>query len=186
MIRWADDIFISAPLTHFIIFLAGITFPFYIVMCILTFSAHSSRSEPSPKAARQSLSIKQAFLGGKSDGRIHSPHSPKAGEERRALKGKDTSPRFSVARGCFYHFREVIYVNLTCQMRPVHLETELPGNLALQGSWEDPLRKRLQLGSCLECDSMTVRLHRLTGWISVSTHVSIEQAMILDFKFSHH
>uniref|UniRef100_H3DCP6 Rho GTPase activating protein 21 n=1 Tax=Tetraodon nigroviridis TaxID=99883 RepID=H3DCP6_TETNG len=49
-------------------------------------SAPSSRSEPSPKAARQSLSIKQAFLGGKSDGRIHSPHSPKTGEERRALK----------------------------------------------------------------------------------------------------
>lgn len=61
-------------------------------MCILNFSAPSSRSEPSPKAARQSLSIKQAFLGGKSDGRIHSPHSPKTGEERRALKGRDINP----------------------------------------------------------------------------------------------
>lgn len=66
----------------------------------MTFSAHSSRSEPSPKAARQSLSIKQAFLGGKSDGRIHSPHSPKTGEEQRALKGRDISPHSSVARGC--------------------------------------------------------------------------------------
>lgn len=54
----------------------------------LKFSAPSSRSEPSPKAARQSLSIKQAFLGGKSEGRIHSPHSPRPGEERRPLKGK--------------------------------------------------------------------------------------------------
>lgn len=61
-------------------------------MCILNFSAPSSRSEPSPKAARQSLSIKQAFLGGKSDGRIQSPHSPKTGEERRAFKGKDINP----------------------------------------------------------------------------------------------
>lgn len=61
-------------------------------MCLLNSSAPSSRSEPSPKAVRPPLSIKQAFLGGKSDGRIHSPHSPKTGEERRALKGKDISP----------------------------------------------------------------------------------------------
>uniref|UniRef100_A0A3Q1GSP4 Rho GTPase activating protein 21b n=2 Tax=Acanthochromis polyacanthus TaxID=80966 RepID=A0A3Q1GSP4_9TELE len=40
-------------------------------------SAPSSRSEPSPKTARQSLSIKQAFLGGRADGKSHSPHSPK-------------------------------------------------------------------------------------------------------------
>lgn len=66
-------------------------------MCIIFFSlfvwisATSSRSEPSPKTSRQSLSIKQAFLGGKTDGRVHSPHSPKTGEERRALKGKDTT-----------------------------------------------------------------------------------------------
>ncbi|TWW73922.1 Rho GTPase-activating protein 21 [Takifugu flavidus] len=56
-------------------------------------SAPSSRSEPSPKAARQSLSIKQAFLGGKSEGRIHSPHSPRPGEERRALKDEASPPR---------------------------------------------------------------------------------------------
>ncbi|KAM4551153.1 rho GTPase-activating protein 21 isoform 3-T3 [Odontesthes bonariensis] len=56
-------------------------------------STPSSRSEPSPKASRQSLSIKQAFLGGKTDGKIHSPHSPKTGEERRALKDDSSPPR---------------------------------------------------------------------------------------------
>nr|XP_046265556.1 rho GTPase-activating protein 21 isoform X2 [Scatophagus argus] len=55
-------------------------------------SAPSSRSEPSPKTTRQSLSIKQAFLG-KTDSRTHSPHSPKAGEERRALKDDSSPPR---------------------------------------------------------------------------------------------
>lgn len=74
----------------------------YIWMCILNFSAPSSRSEPSPKAARQALSIKQAFLGGKSEGRLHSPHSPKTGEERRALKGKDTSPILLWSGGVFF------------------------------------------------------------------------------------
>uniref|UniRef100_A0A8C9ZIE5 Rho GTPase activating protein 21b n=1 Tax=Sander lucioperca TaxID=283035 RepID=A0A8C9ZIE5_SANLU len=54
-------------------------------------STPSSRSEPSPKTSRQSLSIKQAFLGGKTDGKTHSPHSPKTGEDRRALRGKDDS-----------------------------------------------------------------------------------------------
>ncbi|XP_040910693.1 rho GTPase-activating protein 21 isoform X2 [Toxotes jaculatrix] len=56
-------------------------------------SAPSSRSEPSPKTSRQSLSIKQAFLGGKTDGKFHSPHSPKTGEERRALKDDSSPPR---------------------------------------------------------------------------------------------
>lgn len=55
-------------------------------------SAPSSRSEPSPKTARQTLSIKQAFLGGK-DGKSHSPHSPKPGEDRRALKDDSSPPR---------------------------------------------------------------------------------------------
>lgn len=70
-------------------------------MCTSNLSAPSSRSEPSPKAARQSLSIKQAFLGGKSDGRILSPHSPKTGEERRALKGKLISPILMWPRAVF-------------------------------------------------------------------------------------
>ncbi|XP_042284326.1 rho GTPase-activating protein 21 isoform X1 [Thunnus maccoyii] len=56
-------------------------------------SAPSSRSEPSPKTSRQSLSIKQALLGSKTDGKIHSPHSPKTGEERRALKDDSSPPR---------------------------------------------------------------------------------------------
>uniref|UniRef100_A0A3B4TYF7 Rho GTPase activating protein 21b n=1 Tax=Seriola dumerili TaxID=41447 RepID=A0A3B4TYF7_SERDU len=56
-------------------------------------SAPSSRSEPSPKTSRQSLSIKQAFLGGKTDGKIHSPHSPKTGEERKVLKDDSSPPR---------------------------------------------------------------------------------------------
>ncbi|XP_070700744.1 rho GTPase-activating protein 21 [Pempheris klunzingeri] len=56
-------------------------------------SAPSSRSEPSPKTSRQSLSIKQALLGGKTEGKIHSPHSPKTGEERRALRDDSSPPR---------------------------------------------------------------------------------------------
>ncbi|XP_074507437.1 rho GTPase-activating protein 21 isoform X3 [Sebastes fasciatus] len=56
-------------------------------------SSPSSRSEPSPKTSRQSLSIKQAFLGGKTDGKTHSPHSPKTGEDRRALRDDSSPPR---------------------------------------------------------------------------------------------
>ncbi|MEQ2304087.1 hypothetical protein AMECASPLE_023452, partial [Ameca splendens] len=56
-------------------------------------SAPSSRSEPSPKTSRQSLSIKQAFLGGRSEGRSHSSHSPRTGEERRAPKDDSSPPR---------------------------------------------------------------------------------------------
>ncbi|XP_071390108.1 rho GTPase-activating protein 21 isoform X2 [Centroberyx affinis] len=56
-------------------------------------SAPSSRSEPSPKTSRQSLSIKQAFLGGKGESKIYSPHSPKTGDERRALKDDSSPPR---------------------------------------------------------------------------------------------
>ncbi|KAL6104592.1 arhgap21 [Pungitius sinensis] len=56
-------------------------------------STPSSRSEPSPKSSRQSLSIKQAFLGGKTEGKSHSPHSPKAGEDRRALRDDSSPPR---------------------------------------------------------------------------------------------
>ncbi|XP_038145248.1 rho GTPase-activating protein 21 isoform X2 [Cyprinodon tularosa] len=56
-------------------------------------SAPSSRSEPSPKSSRQSLSIKQAFLGGKAEGRSHSSHSPRTGDERRALKEDSSPPR---------------------------------------------------------------------------------------------
>ncbi|KAJ8012089.1 hypothetical protein DPEC_G00065060 [Dallia pectoralis] len=43
-------------------------------------SAPSSRTEPSPKTSRQSLSIRHTLLGGKGDGKSPSPHSPRAGE----------------------------------------------------------------------------------------------------------
>ncbi|XP_062336466.1 rho GTPase-activating protein 21 isoform X1 [Osmerus eperlanus] len=56
-------------------------------------SAPSSRTEPSPKTSRQSLSIKQAFLGGKGEAKSQSPHSPKAGEDRRALRDDSSPPR---------------------------------------------------------------------------------------------
>uniref|UniRef100_A0AAX7V5Z4 Rho GTPase activating protein 21b n=1 Tax=Astatotilapia calliptera TaxID=8154 RepID=A0AAX7V5Z4_ASTCA len=56
-------------------------------------SAPSSRSEPSPKPARHSLSIKTPFLGGKTDGKNHSPHLPKTGEEQRAMKNESSPPR---------------------------------------------------------------------------------------------
>uniref|UniRef100_A0A8C7W330 Rho GTPase activating protein 21b n=1 Tax=Oncorhynchus mykiss TaxID=8022 RepID=A0A8C7W330_ONCMY len=41
-------------------------------------SAPSTKTEPSPKTSRQSLSIRHTFLGGKGEGK--SPHSPKTGE----------------------------------------------------------------------------------------------------------
>ncbi|XP_053739340.1 rho GTPase-activating protein 21 isoform X1 [Synchiropus splendidus] len=60
-------------------------------------STPSSRSEPSPKPSRQSLSIKQAFLGGKTESKSHSPHSPKS-EERRPLRDDSSPPRDRAAR----------------------------------------------------------------------------------------
>lgn len=106
---WFSHGFISC---HFSLYV-NLTFV-YIWMHFL-FSAPSSRSEPSPKASRQSLSIKQAFRGGKTDSRIHSPHSPKSGDERRALKGKDISTLQCGHRAfsklsyfmCMYSFRRV-------------------------------------------------------------------------------
>lgn len=51
-----------------------------------------------------------------------------------------------------------------CQMNPVHRETELLGKLVLQGSWGGLLRKSLLLGLLSGYDSMTVPLHKPTGW----------------------
>ncbi|XP_028327727.1 LOW QUALITY PROTEIN: rho GTPase-activating protein 21-A [Gouania willdenowi] len=51
-------------------------------------SAPNSRSEPSPKPPRHALSLKQAFLGTKTEAKVHSPHTPRTGEERR----DDSSP----------------------------------------------------------------------------------------------
>nr|XP_056713645.1 rho GTPase-activating protein 21 isoform X2 [Euleptes europaea] len=57
-------------------------------------SASSGKTEPSPKTPRQSLSIRQTFLGAKTEQRTQSPHSPKEESERKFIvKEKDeTSP----------------------------------------------------------------------------------------------
>ncbi|CAN9503476.1 unnamed protein product [Ophioblennius macclurei] len=55
-------------------------------------SAPSSRSEPSPKSSRQSLSLTQAFMV-KAERKIHSPHSPKPVEHRRAPRDDSSEPR---------------------------------------------------------------------------------------------
>lgn len=88
-------------------------------------SAPSSRSEPSPKTSRQSLSIKQAFLGSK-DGKMYSPHSPKAGEDRRTLKGRDPNAATSnVDRG---NVRWLIFVQY-----PLSDESSPPRD---RGTWK--------------------------------------------------
>ncbi|XP_039378335.1 rho GTPase-activating protein 21 isoform X4 [Mauremys reevesii] len=55
-------------------------------------SSSSSKTEPSPKTPRQSLSIRQTFLGTKTEQRTHSPHSPKEESERKLLTKDETSP----------------------------------------------------------------------------------------------
>ncbi|XP_060104334.1 rho GTPase-activating protein 21 isoform X1 [Heteronotia binoei] len=57
-------------------------------------SASSGKTEPSPKTPRQSLSIKQTFLGAKTEQRTQIPHFPKEESERKFVpKEKDeTSP----------------------------------------------------------------------------------------------
>uniref|UniRef100_A0A8B9BF62 Rho GTPase-activating protein 21 n=1 Tax=Anser brachyrhynchus TaxID=132585 RepID=A0A8B9BF62_9AVES len=57
-------------------------------------SSSSSKTEPSPKTPRQSLSIRQTLLGTKAEQRTQSPHSPKDESERKLItKEKDeTSP----------------------------------------------------------------------------------------------
>uniref|UniRef100_A0A8C7SJ20 Rho GTPase activating protein 21b n=1 Tax=Oncorhynchus mykiss TaxID=8022 RepID=A0A8C7SJ20_ONCMY len=50
----------------------------------------STKTEPSPKTSRQSLSIRHTFLGGKGEGK--SPHSPKTGERGKITKEDDSSP----------------------------------------------------------------------------------------------
>ncbi|XP_062376818.1 rho GTPase-activating protein 21-like isoform X2 [Sardina pilchardus] len=53
-----------------------------------------SKSEPSPKPSRQSLSIRQTLLGSKGEGKAQSPHSPKhehkVGDETSPPKDKGT------------------------------------------------------------------------------------------------
>ncbi|XP_010579970.1 PREDICTED: rho GTPase-activating protein 21 isoform X3 [Haliaeetus leucocephalus] len=55
-------------------------------------SSSSSKTEPSPKTPRQSLSIRQTLLGTKAEQRTQSPHSPKDESERKLLSKDETSP----------------------------------------------------------------------------------------------
>ncbi|XP_068790664.1 rho GTPase-activating protein 21 isoform X5 [Struthio camelus] len=55
-------------------------------------SSSSSKTEPSPKTPRQSLSIRQTLLGTKTEQRTQSPHSPKDESERKLLTKDETSP----------------------------------------------------------------------------------------------
>uniref|UniRef100_A0A1A8IF06 Rho GTPase activating protein 21 n=1 Tax=Nothobranchius kuhntae TaxID=321403 RepID=A0A1A8IF06_NOTKU len=55
-------------------------------------SPTGSKTEPSPRASRQSLSIRQTLLGGKGETKATSPHSPKPEQERKNLHKDDTSP----------------------------------------------------------------------------------------------
>ncbi|XP_056306991.1 rho GTPase-activating protein 21 isoform X2 [Danio aesculapii] len=55
-------------------------------------SPPSSKTEPSPKASRQSLSIRQTLLGGKGENKATSPHSPNKEHDRKAMHKDETSP----------------------------------------------------------------------------------------------
>ena len=59
---------------------------FFLLKCNASyFSSSSSKTEPSPKTPRQSLSIRQTLLGTKAEQRTQSPHSPKDESERKLL-----------------------------------------------------------------------------------------------------
>ncbi|XP_019740287.1 rho GTPase-activating protein 21-B-like isoform X2 [Hippocampus comes] len=55
-------------------------------------SPTGSKTEPSPRSSRQSLSIRQTLLGGKGDAKTPSPHSPKPEQEKKNAHKDDTSP----------------------------------------------------------------------------------------------
>ncbi|XP_063768759.1 rho GTPase-activating protein 21-like isoform X2 [Eleginops maclovinus] len=55
-------------------------------------SPTGSKTEPSPKPSRQSLSIRHTLLGGKGDTKATSPITPKAEQERKNMHKDDTSP----------------------------------------------------------------------------------------------
>lgn len=57
----------------------------FYLSSVSCFSSSSSKTEPSPKTPRQSLSIRQTLLGTKADQRTQSPHSPKDESERKLL-----------------------------------------------------------------------------------------------------
>ncbi|XP_057680888.1 rho GTPase-activating protein 21-like isoform X2 [Corythoichthys intestinalis] len=53
-------------------------------------SPTGSKTEPSPRSSRQSLSIRQTLLGGKGDSKTPSPNSPKPAEDTSPPKDKGT------------------------------------------------------------------------------------------------
>uniref|UniRef100_A0A672NBW7 Rho GTPase activating protein 21 n=1 Tax=Sinocyclocheilus grahami TaxID=75366 RepID=A0A672NBW7_SINGR len=55
-------------------------------------SPPSSKTESSPRASRQSLSIRQTLLGGKGENKGTSPHSPNKDHDRKAMHKDETSP----------------------------------------------------------------------------------------------
>ncbi|CAN9506461.1 unnamed protein product [Ophioblennius macclurei] len=55
-------------------------------------SPTGSKTEPSPRTSRQSLSIRQTLRGSKGESKATSPHSPKAEQERKNMHKDDTSP----------------------------------------------------------------------------------------------
>ncbi|XP_043082442.1 rho GTPase-activating protein 21 isoform X3 [Puntigrus tetrazona] len=55
-------------------------------------SPPSSKTEPSPRASRQSLSIRQTLLGSKGENKATSPHSPNKDHDRKAMHKDETSP----------------------------------------------------------------------------------------------
>lgn len=57
--------------------------------CLVPRSPTGSKTEPSPKPSRQSLSIRHTLLGGKGETKATSPHSPKPEQERKNMhKGR--------------------------------------------------------------------------------------------------
>ncbi|XP_026093333.1 rho GTPase-activating protein 21-like [Carassius auratus] len=55
-------------------------------------SPPSSKTELSPRASRQSLSIRQTLLGNKGENKATSPHSPNKDHDRKAMHKDETSP----------------------------------------------------------------------------------------------
>uniref|UniRef100_A0A8C0AT43 Rho GTPase activating protein 21 n=1 Tax=Buteo japonicus TaxID=224669 RepID=A0A8C0AT43_9AVES len=70
----------------------GVTSRDLISRRIKEYSTMMSKTEPSPKTPRQSLSIRQTLLGTKAEQRTQSPHSPKDESERKLLSKDETSP----------------------------------------------------------------------------------------------
>uniref|UniRef100_A0A8C5PQK1 Rho GTPase activating protein 21 n=1 Tax=Leptobrachium leishanense TaxID=445787 RepID=A0A8C5PQK1_9ANUR len=56
-------------------------------------TSSSNKTEPSPKTPRQTLSIRQTFLGSKTESRMQSPHSPKQESERKLIKDETSPPK---------------------------------------------------------------------------------------------